>query len=211
MPTEMRFLSLSNTPLDPHDRIGPQQLQRRLRAVEGDRALAHRLDQQLGDARDVGLEAGLERLVRRQARADAAQLLPQDGAVKLQLAAPECLAAEGIPAESRPPPLEEILRVVRILSSNSSRGACWVLEAGFVSTPFGRGMQARASATTTTTATDFRFRIWRASRRCQCGKVGTPPCKWRLRTSPETDRAASIQRPPVSVGRRVRIGIRRGP
>src|SRR4051812_111061 len=79
-----------------HHGVGPQQLQRGLGAVKRDGALAHDLHQQLRDARDVGLEAGLERLVRAQTGADAAQLLAENRSVKLELAAPEGLAAERV-------------------------------------------------------------------------------------------------------------------
>src|SRR6188768_3488488 len=61
--------------------------------------------------------------------------------------------------------------LAEILSSNSSRGACCVFPAGFVSTPFGRGMHDTATPNTTIPIA-LRFRI-APSGRGQCAKGGT--------------------------------------
>ena len=94
------------------DRVRAQELDRRVHFLEAHVPAANRLAEDARQLRDVDLEAELQRLVRRDARPDAAVRASRDRAMQLQLAAPECLAPERVGAEDLTPFLQHALGVL---------------------------------------------------------------------------------------------------
>src|SRR5688572_1913716 len=89
--------------LDADHRMRAQQGNRGLRILQADIAALDRFGQDLGQLAGVDLQSDLERLLGRQARADAALLFAEDGFMQAQLSAPELLAPEGVVAEGLAP------------------------------------------------------------------------------------------------------------
>src|SRR5688572_13119874 len=95
-------------PLHADHRMGPEERHRGLRVLQADVAFLDRLAQDLGQLADVDLQTQLERLLGRQAGADAALPVAGHRLVEAQLAAPEVLAAEAVVAEDLAAVVQEL-------------------------------------------------------------------------------------------------------